>query len=155
LSGAFRRVHERAVAEPFPPLEIAPFASMKAVIQASLRRLLSRSFRMWETLGIHITPNYFESPIPDTRGLKEETWRKRSRITGINMREGEQIELLETFVQAYQADYERFPRSKTDCSDEYYVDNGFFEAVDGEILYCMIRHFKPKRVYEVGCGNST
>ena len=124
-------------------------------MQAILRKFLSRSFPVWEGLGIHITPNYFESPIPDTRQLKELVWHKRSSLTGINMREREQVELLETFVQAYKAEYERFPRSKTERSDEYYVDNGFFEAVDGEILYCMIRHFKPKRIYEVGSGNST
>jgi methyltransferase family protein len=110
---------------------------------------------MWETLGIHITPNYFESPIPDTRLLKEEIWSKTSNLSGINMREREQIKLLKSFVHAYKAEYERFPRSQTGCPQQYYVDNSYFEAVDGEILYCMIRHFKPKRLYEVGCGNST
>lgn len=124
-------------------------------MQTVIRELLSRSFPLWETLGIHITPNYFESPIPDTRRLKEETWSKRSNLTGIDMREREQIKLLEMLVDAYRGDYERFPRSKTRCSHQYYVDNRFFEAVDGEILYCLIRHFKPKRVYEVGSGNST
>jgi predicted O-methyltransferase YrrM len=128
---------------------------MKTFASAAFRRLLSQSFPMWQALGIHITQNYFESPIPDTRCLKEETWRKRSRLTGINMREEEQIKLLESFIENYKAEYETFPRSKTGRSDEYYVDNGFFEAVDGEILYCMVRNFKPKRIYEVGCGNST
>ena len=128
---------------------------MKAFTSVVLRRLLGKSFSMWEAIGIHVTPNHFESPIPDTRCLTQETWRKRSSLTGIDMREGEQIKLLETFAHSYKADYERFPRLKTAHSHEYYVDNGFFEAVDGEMLYCMIRHFKPKRVYEVGCGNST
>jgi len=30
-----------------------------------------------------------------------------------------------------------------------------FESVDGEILYCMIRHFKPRTIIEVGLGYST
>src|SRR5690348_14770574 len=63
-----------------------------------LRRLLQECFGMWETLGIHITPNYFESPIPDTRLLKEEIWSKTSNLSGINMREREQIKLLKSFV---------------------------------------------------------
>ena len=120
-----------------------------------VRRVLGTSFPVWQAIGLHITPNHFESPIPDTRSLKQETWQKRSSLSGINMREAEQIELLETFVHSYKEDYGRFPRSKAAHAHEYYVNNGFFEAVDGEILYCMIRHFKPKRVYEVGCGNST
>ncbi len=116
---------------------------------------MRRSFSIWETFGLHITPNYFESPIPDTRRLKKEIWSHRSSLTGIQMREEDQIKLLESFVSNYKADYERFPRSKTACAHQYHLDNGFFEAVDGEVLFCMIRHFKPKRVYEVGCGNST
>jgi hypothetical protein len=71
------------------------------------------------------------------------------------MREREQIKLLEKFVHTYKTDYKDFPRSQNGCSHQYYVDNGFFEAVDGEVLYCMIRHFKPERVYEVGSGYST
>ena len=35
------------------------------------------------------------------------------------------------------------------------MNNGWFENVDGEILYCMIRHFKPRRIIEVGSGFST
>ena len=119
------------------------------------RALIRRSFSIWETFGLHVTPNYFESPIPDTRRLKKEIWSHRSSLTGIEMREEEQIKLLESFVNNYKAEYERLPRSKTACANQYYVDNGFFEAVDGEVLFCMIRHFRPKRVYEVGCGNST
>ena len=33
--------------------------------------------------------------------------------------------------------------------------NGTFDSVDGEILYCMIRHFKPQRIVEIGSGFST
>jgi hypothetical protein len=128
---------------------------MKDVIQTISTAVLRRSFKVWETLGIHITPNYFESPIPDTRCLPVETWSKKSNLTGIDMREREQIKLLEKFVHTYKTDYEHFPRSKNGCSHQYYVDNGFFEAVDGEVLYCMIRHFKPERVYEVWSGYST
>jgi len=59
---------------------------MKPIFQAIVRSLLSKTFRLWEMLGIHITPNYFESPIPDSRWLREVTWAKVSNLTGINMR---------------------------------------------------------------------
>jgi len=33
--------------------------------------------------------------------------------------------------------------------------NGVFGSVDGEILYCMIRYFKPGKIFEIGSGYST
>ncbi|TDE40369.1 class I SAM-dependent methyltransferase [Antarcticimicrobium sediminis] len=37
----------------------------------------------------------------------------------------------------------------------YRAGNGYFDTPDAEALYLMIRRFAPKRVIEVGCGNST
>jgi predicted O-methyltransferase YrrM len=34
-------------------------------------------------------------------------------------------------------------------------DNGFFTSPDAEILYCIIRRYEPRRIVEVGSGNST
>lgn len=117
--------------------------------------LLRRSFGLWERFGIHVTPNYFESPIPDTRFLKEELWSRRSNLRGIEMGENEQIKLLDMFVQKYRPEYDQFPLSPTAVQHQYYLNNGTFESVDAEILYCMIRHYKPRRIYEIGSGNST
>ena len=37
----------------------------------------------------------------------------------------------------------------------YVPNNGYYDSPDAEILYLMIRRFAPRRVIEVGCGNST
>ncbi len=37
----------------------------------------------------------------------------------------------------------------------YVSGNGYFDSPDAEALYLMVRRFAPKRVIEVGCGNST
>lgn len=37
----------------------------------------------------------------------------------------------------------------------YRIGNGYYDSPDADALYLMIRRFKPKRVVEVGCGNST
>ena len=37
----------------------------------------------------------------------------------------------------------------------YRPDNGYFDSPDGDILYLMIRYFQPRRIIEIGCGNST
>ena len=37
----------------------------------------------------------------------------------------------------------------------YVPGNGYFDTPDAEALYLMVRRFAPRRVIEVGCGNST
>ncbi|EEX10956.1 conserved hypothetical protein [Ruegeria lacuscaerulensis ITI-1157] len=37
----------------------------------------------------------------------------------------------------------------------YRTGNGYYDSPDADALYLMIRRFRPKRVIEVGCGNST
>ena len=39
--------------------------------------------------------------------------------------------------------------------DGFYVSNPSFGSVDAEIYYCMIRHFRPGKIIEVGAGFST
>ena len=44
--------------------------------------------------GLHVTPNHFYYPIPDTSILPIVTWTTPSEMPGVDMREEEQIELL-------------------------------------------------------------
>jgi len=37
----------------------------------------------------------------------------------------------------------------------YRIGNGYYDSPDADALYLMIRRFEPRRVIEVGCGNST
>ncbi len=37
----------------------------------------------------------------------------------------------------------------------YRIGNGYYDSPDADALYLMIRRFRPERVIEVGCGNST
>jgi predicted O-methyltransferase YrrM len=112
-------------------------------------------FELWEKHGFHLTPVSFSEPTPDTRDLKDELWNKHSEIVGVDINESVQIELLSRFATDFKNEYEQFPSEKTDIPHQYYLRNPYFISVDGEILYCMIRHFKPRRVLEIGSGNST
>lgn len=112
-------------------------------------------FKVWEKRGIHITPIHHYQPIPDTRTLNDNIFLKRSNLTGIEMNEQEQMNMLVQFSSQYKSEYEAFPRCKTSNPYQFYVNNGTFDSVDCEILYCMIRYFKPKTIIEIGSGNST
>jgi hypothetical protein len=37
----------------------------------------------------------------------------------------------------------------------FWIENGMFVGVDAEVLYSVIRHFRPRRIIEIGCGLST
>lgn len=117
--------------------------------------LFQRSFKVWERIGFHVTRVSWGAPIPDTRTLKEDLWRKQSRLVGIDMNEKSQIDLLSLFSAKFKKEYEKIPKNKTPIPYKYYVKNPIFPIVDADILYCMIRHFKPRRIIEIGSGYST
>ncbi|MFC1848270.1 class I SAM-dependent methyltransferase [Chloroflexota bacterium] len=112
-------------------------------------------FLVLQRVGIHITRNRFYSPIPDTRALSPELWLRESKLVGVNLAEQGQLELLRCFSSVFKEEYEKLPRRKSSIPHQYYLYNESFGPVDGEILYCMIRHFKPKRMVEIGSGFST
>ncbi|PIY95960.1 MAG: class I SAM-dependent methyltransferase [Candidatus Kerfeldbacteria bacterium CG_4_10_14_0_8_um_filter_42_10] len=112
-------------------------------------------FSFWQFLGFHVTRNYFYEPIPDTRTLKDNIWQKLSELSGLNINDRGQINLLSLFASKFKKEYESLPKNKTSVPYQYYVNNKTFGPVDGEILYCLIRHFKPKRIFEIGSGYST
>ena len=117
--------------------------------------VLGASLRLCQRFGFHIARNNYYQPIPDTSELKNELWTKQSELVGIDINEANQLSLLSRFSGAFRQEYERLPREKTSLPHAYYIDNGAFESVDAEIFYCMIRGFRPRRIFEVGSGNST
>jgi len=130
---------------------------VRAVRYRAIDLVFRRLFPVWQSLGFHVTRNHYYEPIPDTRTLRDELWQRRSDLVGVDMREAGQLELLSMFASRYKDEYDRFPLTKDQTSKpyEYFVDNGVFAAVDGEVLYCMIRHFRPRRIFEIGSGYST
>lgn len=124
---------------------------------ARLGNLLTdpRYFTLWEAAGVHITPVHYYQPIPDTRTLPADLWQRRSSMVGVDINESFQLELLNRFRERFQGEYRSFPVEPTPVPHKYYLKNRSFESVDAQILYCIIRHFRPSRVFEVGSGNST
>ena len=130
-------------------------AKMISILLPSRLMRSNRYFRLWEKKGYHITPNHYYEPIPNTRTLKDELWLQQSELIGIDMNEQSQIQLLNQFSSRFKDEYDSFPKTRQKKPHQYYINNSFFESVDGEILYCMIRHFRPKKIIEIGSGYST
>jgi hypothetical protein len=117
--------------------------------------LLSKYFRVWEDHGFHLTPVHFYFPIPDTRTLTDELWTRDSALVGIDLNEDVQLYLLQEAFPRFQAEYDQFPMTPTAQPYEYYFGNEMFSGTDALVLYCMVRHFQPNLVLEVGSGFSS
>jgi Methyltransferase domain len=111
-------------------------------------------FQLWESFGVHVTPVHFYFPIPDTRQLPGTLWEKPSELPGVDLNERTQLELLTSFGQ-FRLECDSVPMEKQEDPGEFYFNNPFFSGTDALVLYCMIRHFQPAAVIEVGCGFSS
>jgi hypothetical protein len=85
--------------------------------------------------------DYLSKPLDEPRGLP-----------GVDLDLKGQLELLKSF--GFQDELRSTPLEK-EKEGEFYLHNGFFEGGEAEIWYSMIRHFKPKRIFEIGSGFST
>src|SRR5207249_4692755 len=78
--------------------------------------------------------------------------RENRTLPGIDLNDEEQLNLLKSF--SFNEELLMFPVEKKGEIEFYYNNHGY-ESGDAEYLYNMIRHFKPKRIIEIGSGNST
>jgi hypothetical protein len=112
-------------------------------------------FPVWERHGFHVTPVHFYQPIPDTQSLPETLWNRPSELVGIDMNGSVQLDLLRTCFPKFQSEYEQFPTTPTEEPGRFYLNNHHFDGTDALVAYCMVRHFRPKSIIEIGSGFSS
>ena len=112
---------------------------------ASQRRL----FDVGEGLGCHIVPIHFYSPVPHLAQLPDAAF---AAPFAIPFDAGRQIDFLrETLATAGELD--DIPASGE--PGQLHWGNPTFCPGDLILYYCMIRRFQPRRVVEIGSGQST
>src|SRR6267378_5342078 len=127
---------------------------MPHLIHRGARFLARRTFSFWEKLGLHLTYVHFYEPVPDTRNLNDALWNRTSELPGIDMTGAFQVELLHQLSALYHKPWEGLTRNAA-SGGQFFLGNGYFDSVDAEILYGIVRRFKPRRVWEIGSGFST
>ena len=65
-----------------------------------------------------------------------------------------QLNLLR-FLSKFRDDHKRFPTKPTAENNQFYLNNMLFDGVDALVAYCMLRHFQPRLIIEVGSGFSS
>jgi Methyltransferase domain len=106
-------------------------------------------FLDWERHGFHVTPVHFYEPIPDTQSLPETLWTQPSELVGIDMNQSMQLDLLRNHFPEFRNEYENIPAEPAPGQRRP------FRGPDVLVAYCMVRHFQPRLIIEVGSGFSS
>lgn len=120
----------------------------------SSAELRDQLFALAEQMGVHILPVHFYSPVPDTTTLRSNYASRRfddPASSGWSLNEAGQLALVDELSQ-YAGELAEIPETST---NGFSWENPAITASDAALYYCMIRHFRPRRVIEVGSGYST
>lgn len=101
-------------------------------------------------------PGHFYSPIPSPKEIEKHADRLFDRslreIPGVDLRIDDQLALVDEFASFY--DEQPFT-ARPEEGRRFGLRNGFFEYSDAFFLYGMMRKAKPRRIVEIGSGNSS
>ena len=116
-------------------------------------RRLPMSRQLLKRLGIYPIRDHYYQPLFNDDKLQH-SLRKCRALPGINWNRESQISLLRELKYGRELTNLNLKAAKSVYS-EFALGNGSFESGDAEFLYQIIRHFKPKRIIEIGSGFST
>lgn len=103
----------------------------------------------------HHQPGHFYSAImniDEVSQQRNELWRDNQSLDGIDLYDQAQLKLLSEFA-AYKPSNVIAAEKVADA--RFYYNNPAFPKADAFALYCMLLHYKPKRIIEVGSGFSS
>jgi glycosyltransferase involved in cell wall biosynthesis len=127
-----------------PALPFLKFAAPRRATLPAVRELLDRA-------GVTILANHYHEPTYGAEHIFRDPDVPRA-LAGIDWNIDGQTQLLAQFDfgEALRSLEGRRSHGRT-----FSYSNGYCGPGDAEALYCMIRHFKPRTIVEVGCGQST
>jgi hypothetical protein len=131
------------------PLALAGTISSVAVSRWAGK--LPLSTWIFDLFNVYPIPHHYYSPLVYASDLKKSLAEERD-INGLDLNEAEQLELLARFN--FREELLGIP-SIAEKELTYGYENDLFGAGDAEYFYNIIRYFKPKKILEIGCGQST
>lgn len=144
------------------PDNVEAFASILEKVLPDYTRFMwgkpvayKKYFVRWQQAGFTLYPNHYYSPVPDLTRLTPEQTSRRTCMAGIEFDTSEMLRLAESFHSRFVSEYEQFSTALPNKENRFHYGNGVYERIDAEILHCMIRNFRPKRVIEIGSGFSS
>jgi hypothetical protein len=132
------------------PVAIAATLVMKFIRSAGIQRL-PRTMRVFRRLGIYPLRDHYYEPLFNPVHLSKPLGMDRE-LLALDLNVDGQRELLTRFK--FNHELLEFPLTPP-IKRGFYYDNGSFESGDAEYLYNVIRLFRPRRIFEIGSGQST
>jgi hypothetical protein len=134
-------------------LALTPVAAAAGLVLKALARIDARmpnALRALDASGLRVVRRHYYSPLIGESDLHRPLEADRP-LPGLDLNEAGQLALLAEFD--FADELKALPERET--PGRYHYHNGSYEWGDGEFLYDMIRRFRPRRIVEVGAGNST
>ena len=105
--------------------------------------------------GVLPVPVHFYQPVPDLGELeKRDVWNQRTKLVGVNFRAEQQLELLKELGRNFGNECQ-WPAEAPSNECDFFVNNGGFSFGCAAATHSIIRQYHPKRILEVGSGNSS
>src|SRR5271165_5670959 len=67
--------------------------------------LMRNAFRMFQRIGITVSPNHYYWPVPDFRELESREWPAEQDPVGLDLGLDRQLDFLQTVVPRYQIEW--------------------------------------------------
>jgi hypothetical protein len=113
-------------------------------------------FEYAQRRNLHILPTHYYSPIPDTSKLNEQIWADCSECPGVTLNIEQAAQWLPELTAPFRDEFDKFPDLRQESSPQsFFLANDAYSYGDAEILHSMVRHFRPRKIIEVGSGYST
>jgi len=106
--------------------------------------------------GFHLLRKHFYVPVPDEGDLPGEFWDQESSLPGLEIDPDACMQWYRggpaRYLEEFRATY---PIERPQDGGGFWLLNGGYMAVDAHVYYTLVRHLKPRRIVEIGAGNST
>jgi hypothetical protein len=100
-------------------------------------------------------PVHFFSPVPDIEDLRRRgVWSRRSELRGIDFRVDRQLQFLRKLGAAAGEEC-RWPPDPQEDPYAFHTENQSFSFGCAACLYSILRLYRPRRIIEIGSGNSS
>jgi hypothetical protein len=131
---------------------------LSPLLAAALNRLVTgnQAYDSFSRHGFHLLRKHYYLPIPDESDLRDPMLDEPSQLVGVDLNEAAALRWLTHVWPKYQLEFRHsFPLHRQHGSDGFYLINEGFMAGDAHVYYAMIREHRPRRIVEVGGGNSS
>ena len=152
----------------FRALVLHPRWSARRVARLGELRLLRAAARIlpklgeaelraaFDPVGFELIKNHYYSPLPLKEDLDDAFFARSSDMTGVEIDGEEALRFARTGLAPYLEEFRGlFGLCEPKAPGEFHLLNGTFMAGDAPAYYAMIRHFRPRRIVEIGAGSLT